>query len=1676
MQTYHFFDIPDCARTLLNQINDQAIKKVYSIFTYLYFPFRSIIQNDANKRNNCNYQDRSKEIEQFLINYLKDFKFLTYKISKIEGLSLFNLNSIENDNDNFHSQNYEAIICIENKCIVIDEIDFTTINGLFEELKRKDISLINYSFDSQNSKEMIDKKEEITNFCDNFQHEIKSNKFVNHTIPPVIGYLIRRYFYPTNYFTNQSFFEYGNSTDSNQKEIKNNFIKILESNDQIENSNFPLLKETVTQKNQYQIFNENDFVILRKIYSKEEALFYLVLHVESLHVFMMKKIFYTENSMKEIDHEIYFCENYSHHCLTHFYGFLKEEGKVTGFIYEYMCNGTLNSYVLSHKEKISKSFILMTINRIFQGINFIHSKSLIHRDLKPGNILIDHDNLPYISDFETLRHPNYTDDCLSNGTITNDIGSPLYSSPEQDNGELLSYPTDIYSFGLIIYFLIEKNHKFGISSNNKLIEDHWQLSNTSENLQRLYELCIKANPNERPTDNEVLSIITDEVNSFYYLEDYLMKSKVEIIDSEIISFLLENIFLVQNDSCKLNKCFQNINTFKSLLETKIQDESSFLLDLGFLYEQGNEVEQNYVKAKEYYELSAKQKNSQAIFNLGFLYEKGKGVEQSYSRAKEHYLLSAELNNSSALNSLGYFYENGYGGEKDYKKAMQYYESAAQMNNNDAFTNLGFLYEKGFGCEQDYTKAKEYYELAAEQNNPLALNNLGCLYEKGFGCEQDYTKAIYYYELAAEQNNPLALNNLGCLYEKGFGCEQDYTKAIYYYELAAEQDNPLALNNLALLYLHGNGVEKDYSKVIKYYSLSAEQNNSDALYSLGVCYEHGFILKHNISKALEYYELAAKQNHSKAFVNLGDLHYFGVGVDQNYEKAKEYYELAAKQNNCQAFINLADMYAQGQGVEKNYEKVKEYYELAAEQNNVIALIKLGDIYKKGYGTKQNEAKAKEFYELAAKQNNPVALFKLGCIYWEGFGVKKDYLKAKEYYELAAQQNNPDALFNLGNIYENGYCGEKNYQKAKEYYEQAIQHKSIQALVNLGNFYENGLGVDKDLLKAKELYELASKQNNSAALVKLGILYSNRNGVQRDFLKAKNYFELAAKLNDSNALVNLGYLYYNGYGVPRDYLRAIHLYKLAAQSNNSEALVNLGGIYEDGIYVEQNYKLAKEYYELAAEQNNSNALYQLGNLYFHGFGVKQDYLKAKKYLELSSQSHNSDALLALGIMYENGNGVEKDYLQARDYYELSAKLNNSEALFYLGNIYSTGDVFDIDITKACHYYQKCIEIHDQKIVNYNSKEKSFSSYFKYNKFFYCSCNNLGLIYLTAFNDIKKATELVKEAGLNEFPFGQNNFGLLCQFYLNKIEDAKYMFQRASQNKFALAEYNLGYLNEKEGKTEKSIEYYIKALEHANEPLIFHNDKHFDKRLEISKKFIFGFVNLKLVDFYLSKMDYEKARIHFYNCINQIHLKSYQFCFHLNMKDEKEPFLYLKSFILNFPLFNLINQPNLKSNIKDLLTELLKEKEKMDFQQPEEEEEKENDEHVLKDEKYPFDLLKQFLQDFSLSDLNNEKAKNALLKEGEIENKEEDSLPKQSKNIFVFEDELKLFDFVIENVKLKESFMKEIKCIIKVIESILYTHPYSILFGRLSLEYPKIKENDCINPSLNDINDQFYEGFGF
>ena len=123
-------------------------------------------------------------------------------------------------------------------------------------------------------------------------------------------------------------------------------------------------------------FYENDFIVLRTI-SGDRALFNMVIHRQSLHIFMMKKV--KDPKTKEAEHEINFCKNYSHRCLNKFYGFLMGKGdkKIIGFIYKYLSNGPLSSFLNDEKFGNNHIFLLMIITRIFLGIEYLH-KNMIY--------------------------------------------------------------------------------------------------------------------------------------------------------------------------------------------------------------------------------------------------------------------------------------------------------------------------------------------------------------------------------------------------------------------------------------------------------------------------------------------------------------------------------------------------------------------------------------------------------------------------------------------------------------------------------------------------------------------------------------------------------------------------------------------------------------------------------------------------------------------------------------------------------------------------------------------------------------------------------------------------------------------------------------------------------------------------------------------------------------------------------------------------------------------------------------------------------------------------------------------------------------------------------------------------------------------------------------------------
>jgi TPR repeat protein len=123
-----------------------------------------------------------------------------------------------------------------------------------------------------------------------------------------------------------------------------------------------------------------------------------------------------------------------------------------------------------------------------------------------------------------------------------------------------------------------------------------------------------------------------------------------------------------------------------------------------------------------------------------------GIEQDYGKARHYYELAASQGDANRQCKLGHlYYYEGKGVEQDYNKARHYYELAANQGKASAQNNLGNIYYKeGLGVEQDYNKARYFYELAAEQGNAHAQSNLGDLYlaqiktiTKQFYCSQMY---------------------------------------------------------------------------------------------------------------------------------------------------------------------------------------------------------------------------------------------------------------------------------------------------------------------------------------------------------------------------------------------------------------------------------------------------------------------------------------------------------------------------------------------------------------------------------------------------------------------------------------------------------------------------------------------------------------------------------------------------------------------------------------------------------------------------------------------------------------------------------------------------------------------------------------------------------------------------
>jgi serine/threonine protein kinase/Tol biopolymer transport system component len=100
------------------------------------------------------------------------------------------------------------------------------------------------------------------------------------------------------------------------------------------------------------------------------------------------------------------------------------------------------------QQKLGTTQILRIIRPVADALSYAHSRGVLHRDVKPSNILIDNEGHVYLTDFGLARIAHSSESTSSHDMM---IGSPHYLSPEQAKSEPADARTDIYSLGIVLF-------------------------------------------------------------------------------------------------------------------------------------------------------------------------------------------------------------------------------------------------------------------------------------------------------------------------------------------------------------------------------------------------------------------------------------------------------------------------------------------------------------------------------------------------------------------------------------------------------------------------------------------------------------------------------------------------------------------------------------------------------------------------------------------------------------------------------------------------------------------------------------------------------------------------------------------------------------------------------------------------------------------------------------------------------------------------------------------------------------------------------------------------------------------------------------------------------------------------------------------------------------------------
>lgn len=305
------------------------------------------------------------------------------------------------------------------------------------------------------------------------------------------------------------------------------------------------------------LLNPNDFEILDQLGSGSFGSVFKALRKGTNEYVGIKFIDCSKKEdISSIFQEIQIQYYLNHERIARVYGYY-EEGDNICMVMEYLDSGSVDRLPqYQEKQPMPLDDVRTYMRDLAEALQYVHDKAIIHRDVKPGNMLLDKDGRVKLCDFGLAVpldqvSPLRRERC---GTLN-------YMAPEVQDGKSVSRACDVWSFGVVLYKLVCGEHPFKADTKEEYMEKSKSVSykipsSVNPIVADLISNCIKSRPESRFTIVDILN------HRFFNPEPYIEPLRCPFNDGVVQICQDGNILLDMNGHSTILRIlsgFQNID-------------------------------------------------------------------------------------------------------------------------------------------------------------------------------------------------------------------------------------------------------------------------------------------------------------------------------------------------------------------------------------------------------------------------------------------------------------------------------------------------------------------------------------------------------------------------------------------------------------------------------------------------------------------------------------------------------------------------------------------------------------------------------------------------------------------------------------------------------------------------------------------------------------------------------------------------------------------------------------------------------------------------------------------------------------------------------------------------------------------------------------------------------------